>query len=154
MGGELGVGGGQVVEALQYFFSGAVRAAAPANTVDDACSPFMTLFTAPPSLLIGHEGDVPGQQIIFPGAPLPGQLRPQSGKIIHARDGPPPGGAGAALASRAVVDRGVPLMAMGTHPPHLPVGPDGYMRRAQGSVPGWVPLPEQLLLVILYAVLI
>lgn len=105
----------------------------------------MAQLAAPPDLPVGIGGDLAGgQEPVFGGMPLGSQGREGAGQVIFAGEHLLAGAHWAARSPDPGDHGGLPRMALGALPPHLPLGPGGDVAGAKGPVLLRVPLPGQL----------
>ena len=145
-GGDPGMQGGQIVEALQHFAIGAVGAVAAVGPGRDHRLEAVAPGAEPPGLAVAGGGDLPGRQgAVALLVPLGGQLGIPGGQVIelgqHLLSG---AHRAAASASRPGADRGAPAVAMGAAPPDLFLCAGGHVPGGQGAVAVRVPLGGQL----------
>ena len=146
LGGQSGGAGRQIVEPRQDLSARAIGAAtAPGGPGGHGGGVVVTQLAAPPDLPVGVGGDLAGGQgSVLGGMPLGGQGREGAGQVIFPGEHLFAGAHRAACPPNPGDHGGLPLVALGALPPHLPLGPGGDVAGAKGPVLLRVPLPGQL----------
>ena len=144
--GDGGIARGQIVEAGEHFFIGAVGTAAVAlGAAGDDSLILMPLVAAPPDFAIAGGSDVLGRQrSVFRRMPLAGDFGILAGQVIFAGDDLFACADWATAAAAAAGDGCLIGVAFGTDPPDFAPTAGDNVGWGEGAVFGWMPLSGEL----------
>mgnify|MGYP006968329999 CR=1 FL=1 len=142
----------QIIFAGNGSFAAANRASAAAYPAQNACAPRMTVFAAPPHILLTacqHIGWLQGS--IFSSIPLCGKCWIHRGKIVITNPQDTLGAVRAFSAVRTDAHLALPCVSVFAAPPHLLMAAAVNLVRCQRCVFCPVPLLEKIHLVLMLA---
>ena len=142
---ELGIVGGEVVDAAQECAIAADWAASAGDAAFDLGAPLVAMGTLPPNEAVAAREHVGrGEVAVLCGVPLAGELGISGGEVCFAGDGAAACAIGAACAAAAAsVDGCLPVVAVGAGPPYAVLAAAGDGLWCEGEIFLGVPLGEE-----------
>ena len=146
LAGELGIVGGEVVDAAQKCAIAADWAAGAGDAAFDLGAPFVAVGAKPPHKLVAAGKDVGrGECAVFGWVTLAGELGVSGGEVCFAGDGAAACAIGTACAAAATgVDGGLPVVAVNAGPPYAVLAAAGDGLWGEREIFLGVPLDEEL----------